>query len=356
MIHAIDAHAMPQGSNATAPYPPSFLDRFMDAVKRLPIPYGLTYLLLFVAQSAAFHILSWIDGWLPAYTFSTLLLVFPLWLWGPLAIMTYLNCVAREAVAAFAPLLDVEQDVLRRLDYEFTTMPARGVILSSLGWSAVYVVLSYVTFQPIFALFHVGATLAALHVIQGLISFSAGSAVYYHSVRQLGLVHRTVRTVQQFDLFRLDPVYAFSILTSRTGVAWIMLLALTMLMFPIQLAAVPILALMVVQVVLAISALVLPLRIVSLRLVAEKRRLLAELDQRVKTILARLHRCLDNNDLADAAQLNDALAGLNAERDILATMPTWPWRAGMLPRFLSVVVFPIVLLLIQLALAKWLGE
>jgi hypothetical protein len=328
----------------------------MDAVERLPIPYGLTYLLLFTLQSGAFHVLSWVEGWLPAYTFSPLLLLYPLWLWGPLAIMTYLNSIARDALSSFGPLLDIQHDAMRRLDYEFTTMPAPQVIISSAIWSGIYLVMMYVFSGPVFAAFGVGTVTAAALLVEGLISYSVGGAVYYHSIRQLGLIHRTVMMVKQFDLFRLDPVYGFSIVTSRTGVGWMMLLGLTLLMFPIQLAPIPVLTLLTVQVVLAVAAFFLPLRIVNTRLVAEKRRLLAELDQRVETMLARLHRCLDDNELGAVAQLNDALTGLNTERDILAKIPTWPWRAGMLSGFLSVVVLPIILFLIQVVVGKVLGE
>lgn len=130
--------------------------------------------------------------------------------------------------------------------------------------------------------------------------------------------------VKEFDLFRLEPVYAFSALTSRTGVFVVILISLTLLTVQIETATVPTLALLIVQVVLAIVAFALPLRIVNRRLISEKRRLLAELDQRVKAALASLHRCLDNNALAEVAQLNSAIVGLNAERDILTKIPTWP--------------------------------
>jgi hypothetical protein len=63
----------------------------MGFVLGLPVPYLLLYFLLFLFDAALFHIVAWVDGWLPAYQFNRLALMFPLWLWGPLAIMTYLN-------------------------------------------------------------------------------------------------------------------------------------------------------------------------------------------------------------------------------------------------------------------------
>jgi len=315
------------------PFPPSLLDRFMDAIEQLPVPY-----------------------WLPAYTVTPILFIFPLWLWAPLAIITYLNSISLEALTGFAPLLDIQEEPLRRLKNEFTTMPAASVIGSGVFWSVIYFIIIYVTFQSSPVAYRIGTLLTVMIVIEGLVSYSIGSIIYYHSIRQLRLVYRTVNRVKQFNLFQLDPVYAFSLVTSRTGVSWVILLSLTLLMFPLQLAPIPVLALLIVQVALAISGFALPLQMVHQRLVLEKRRLRADLNQHVESAVALLHRRLDENDLDKMIELNNALLGLNTERDILEKISTWPWRAGMLTGFLSIVVLPMMLFLVQLALGHWLGK
>jgi hypothetical protein len=337
----------------TQPYPPSFVDRLIGFVERLPIPYLLTYFLLFLLDSALLHIVAWLDGWLPAFRFSGFPLTFPLWLWGPLAIMTYLNSVSREALDNFRPLMDIPDETMQRLEHEFTTMPARGVIIGSIAWTFIYIVFTYLALETMYAAYRFGPLSEGFSIFRGWISFFVGSAIYYHTIRQLRLVNRTVKMVDQFDLFHLEPVYAFSTLTSRTGVSWVLLISLTLLTAPVQAALIPTLTLLITQLVLAIAAFVLPLRIVNTRLVLEKRRLLAELDQRVKGTLASLHRCIDDNALSDVPQLNTAIGGLSAERDILAKIPTWPWRAGMFKGFLSIVVLPIVLFILQLVLSRW---
>ncbi|HZY46049.1 MAG TPA: hypothetical protein VFF70_15025, partial [Anaerolineae bacterium] len=331
-------------------YPPSFLDRFMKAVERLPVPYWLTYLALFILESAIFHILSWIDGWLPAYTVNPLLLLFPLWLWGPLAIITYLNSISLGALASFAPLLNIQEESMQRLKNEFTTMPTRSVIISGVMWAIVYFIFTWVALQTFYGDYKIGTLLTVLIIIEGLVSYSTGSIIYYHSIRQLILVNRTLQLVKRFNLFQLDPVYAFSLVTARTGMAWMILLSLTLLTFPIQLAPIPILVLLSLQLVLAISAFVLPLQIVHHRLVLEKRRLWAEVNQRVESATAQLHQRLDENDLSKMIELDHAIMGLNAERDILAKISTWPWRSGLLTGFLSITILPIILFLVQLAL------
>jgi hypothetical protein len=336
------------------PYAPSFIDRFMGFVERLPGPYWLTLLVLFVLQSIIVHVLAWVDGWLSAPVFSPILLLYPLWLWGPLAIMRYLNSTSLEALSSFSPLLDVEEERLKRLKDEFTTMPARSVILSGVMWSIVYVILVYLNFEA-FAAYGMGTVFTLILFLEGLLSFSTGSAIYYHSFRQLRLVSRTVKMVRQVNLFQLDPVYAFSRVTSRTGMSWMIMLSLTLLTFPMQLANVLVLAMLVLQVVLALAAFVLPLQFVNHHLVSEKRRLLAEVNQRVERTSKRLHRCLDESEMGEVAQQSSAMTGLKAERDILASIPTWPWREGTLTRFLSVVMLPIILILLKIVIENWLG-
>jgi hypothetical protein len=326
----------------------------MNAVEQLPVPYWLTYLVLFLLQVTVSLIVGWLDGSLRPNTLPTALL-YPMWLWGPLAIMTYLDAIAREALSDFGPLLDLQAETSARLKYEFTTMPGRSVIISGAMWSIIYVLFVYLGFDLYSSVYRLGAFATAVNIAMGLVSFFIGSTLYYHTMRQLGLVGRTVKLVNRFNLFRLGPVYAFSRLTARTGVAWVFLASFTLLVFPIQLAIGPMLVTLSLQATLAIAAFVLPLWHVHQRLVREKRNLLADLNQRVESTLARLHRCLDADDLGETAQINSALSGLAAERDVLLKIPTWPWRAGTFTGFLSALLLPIALFLIQLAIKNWLG-
>jgi len=339
----------------TRPYAPSFLDRFMDFIARLPLPYWLTYLLLFVLENLLVHALGWIFGWLPAFTFVPILFSFPLWLWGPMALMTHLNRVAQQALADFCPLLEVDDQQLERLKREFTVMPARSVLLSAVIWSIIYIGLIIPAFRSSFADYGIGPSFSGLATLEGLISFAIGSALYYHSFRQLRLVNWTVKMVGQFNLFRLNPVYAFSRVTSQIGVAWMVMLSLTLLIFPIKLASAPLLAILAAQALLAVAAFVLPLLFVNRRLVFEKRRLLAEHNLRLEATLKRLHQSIDEQKMDEVGTLNSAVNSLNIERTILTGIPTWPWRANTLTTFLSTLGLPIIIFLIQLLIKKLLG-
>ena len=337
-------------------YPPSFLDRFMDFIERLHVPYWLTYLVFMIVQSTIVHILAWMDGWIPAYTFHPILLIFPLWQWLPLAIMTYVDSVSIQAMSTFRPLLDVEENELDKLKYQFTTMPSRGVILSSVTWGVLYVILNYLTYDTIYVAYGLDNFLSIVIMIEGLIAFLTGSAIYYHSLRQLSLIDHTVKLAKQFNMFRLDPVYAFSRVTSLIGVAWMIMLSLTLLLFPIQLASGLLIAILILQVALAVAAFVLPLWFVHRRLASGKLKLQAEFNRQVESTIAKLHQCLGENEMGQVTQLKDALLGLAAEHEVLNRIPTWPWRTGTLTGFLSAAVLPIILFLIQLIIQRLLGK
>lgn len=345
-----------QGSLPQAnPYPVSFIDRLMQAVKRLPLPFWLTYLLLFIAQGVFITLLAWLDGWLPVFTFSPLTLIFPLWLWGPLAIMTHINSVSQQALSSFSPFLEVDQEKLEELRARFTTLPQRPVILSGLLWCAFYIPLTYTALLPTYVDFGIGPLLSLVYIFQGLVSFFIGSAIYYHSFHQLRLVNSTVKLARQFNIFRLDPVYAFSRVTSQIGISWMFMVSLTLMLFPIKMANGLVFTMLIMQVILAVAAFVLPLVFVNRRLTAEKRRLLTENNLRLETALAQLHRNLDERQLAEMERLNEALAGLKTEREVLNSIPTWPWRAGTLTGFVSALILPLALFVIQFIIEKWLS-
>lgn len=337
------------------PYPLSYLDRFMKAIERLPIPYWLTYSGLFVIEAGLFHILAWYDGWLPAYRFAAINLIYPLWLWVPLAIMTYLNRTALETITSFRPLLDDDEEAIDRLKHEFATMPNRGALASVTVWAILYVFFLSIALRPLVDLYEAGPFFTVLAVILGAFSFTQGGTMYYHSIRQLRLVSRTVRRVERFNMFQIEPVYAFSRLTARTGIAWMFIGTSTLLTFPTQYAG-PFLPMVISQIFFAILVFALPLWSVHQRLVAEIRNLQTSLNQRVESTLDRLHHGLDQNELGGIAEINTALAGLEAERAVLARLPTWPWRPGTISGFLSLVVLPLVLFLVQLAIESLLGN
>jgi len=327
----------------------------MSSIQRLPVPYGIAYAILFLLEVAVMHAIGWLDGSLPPLRFDRLYLLFPLWLWGPLAIMTYLDEVALHALRDFQPLLGKHEEEIPRLQYELTTLPARSVWISALVWTGVFALLMYVGFPIVVREYSYGPLAIAAVWVFGLLTFLSGSIVYYHTIRQLRLVSRTIALVERVNLFHLDPVYAFARLTAKTGVCWLLLAGVTLAIFPFGLINVTVLALYLTQVLFALGAFILPLWNVHQRLVDEKRRLLAAVNRRLEATIHRLHQALDGDELARVKEIDTALGGLGSERTVLAGIPTWPWSTATLSGFVSALVLPVALFLIQLALRNLLG-
>jgi hypothetical protein len=332
--------------------PPSYVDRILRFFQGRAAPYWLVYLLLFFLQSLANHMLAWSTGWLPQWTFDRILLIYPVWQWMPLAIMTFLNRTALRAVTAFRPLLELDDAAVERLKNEFTSIPLRGVLFTNLFWAVFYLGV-LVLYQDVYTMAGIDPVTKRITIVEGFLSFGIGGVMYFHCLRQLILIHRTVKQVKQFNLFALEPVYAFSRLTSWTGISWIVMLGFNFLFFPFVLAPSLMLSYMILMVAFALAAFLLPLRVVNQQLVHQKRLHLAEHQRRVETMLARLHHGLDQGNLAEIEGINEALAGLDAERKILYDIPTWPWRTATLTGFVSAAILPVILLAIQLIIERW---
>ncbi len=134
------------------------------------------------------------------------------------------------------------------------------------------------------------------------------------------------------------------------------MLSLTLLTFPIQYMRGMALMTMVLQLVFAAAAFVLPLWFVHRRIQEEKLRHLAEVNRQVESATRKLHRCLEENDMAPVTQLKDAMLALETERGVLKGIPAWPWDSGTLTGFISAAILPIVLYIIQLVIGRFIGN
>lgn len=112
-------------------FSPSLVDRLMDAVERLPIPYWLTYLLVLAVWITVVHAAAWVDGTIPPLTLHPVLLLVPFRIVAPLMLMTYLDRVAIDSLAAFRPLLSPSDDEAG-LRYQLTNMPALPALIAGL--------------------------------------------------------------------------------------------------------------------------------------------------------------------------------------------------------------------------------
>ncbi len=340
---ALDAGAPAAADEVEAarPYAPSFVNTLTAWIDRLPGPAWAFYLVAIVAAIAIQWTFAWAarlaePGEYPlAYAYYGAVLPATVWL------IHHLDGVARTALSAFRPLLDVKPEELRRWDYELTVIPARpAAIVIGLVYAFTY---PYYVIDPV-AADTVGYTVPML-VIRGLWEGAVGALVIilvYHSVRQLRLVSGIHARAQRVALFEPAPLYAFSTLTSRTAIGLVLLQAPTVFFVPANGSAVLITVAWLVPVALIASAIfVLPLQGMHHRITAEKERLEAEVGRRLASTMDDVHAAVDERRREDADALNKTLATLVAERDLVAKLPTWPWAPGTFWAFASAILLPI---------------
>ena len=340
-------------------YPPSWVDRFIDWVKRLPGPSWLCYLVLWFAPFLMANAIKWLDGSQPPGTielFSTISVSDGVYF---LALMHYLKGTAGAAIRAFRPALAVSEDEYTKLDYQLTTLPARGVLLAS-GIGAAIAGLT-VLFNPNVP--GAGYTTSLLATVFGsgiaIFTFAVTAALVYQTIHQLTMVSRIQAAATRINLFQPDPLYAFSGLTARTAMGYLLLAdtaVLVMLEFMREEAIDPMaLGIMVFMMLLAAVTFVLPLLGMHRRMIEEKARLESEANRRLEAAIAELHRRLDADDLTGMTELYRAITSLEIERDVLAKIPTWPWQPGTLRVALSPLLLPVAVWLIQRLLERFAG-
>ena len=337
---------------AYPPYPASDVDRFLSWVDGLRLPAWSFYLLLLAALIILFNGLAWIDGSLPFFTFDgyrSSVAVYPV---ASLALVHYLNGVARRALAAFRPALGVEESEYQRLGYMLVTLPRRGTRIT-LALSLLFTAI-YIFYTPyLVALFSRSPGIAVIESVVYVFCFGMIAVFIYHTIRQLRMVSRIHAAATNVNLFRRTPLYAFSNLTAQTGISLLMMNYFGVLTDPATFENLALIGLTIGASLVAILCFVLPLRGMHNQIVAEKNRLRTECTTRLEAAIEDLYARADSQDLAEAEGLNQLLAGLVTTCSIIDQIPTWPWKPGTLMTFVSVFLLPIIIELIFVIVGRF---
>ena len=347
---AATPYASPGGIGA---YPPSWLNRLLRWIDRLPGPTWWFYLAFAVVTAILGQVIFWRAGIQPVGQIDPAQVFWGVYLPAQLWIIGYLDGVAREALTAFRPALEMSDDEARRLEYELTVIPALPALI--IGLAVLPVTLVGYVVDPVASGIegYDAITLAARAASEWFVG-AVLLVFVYHTLRQLQLVSRLHARVGRIDLFQPRPLYAFSRLTSRTGMALLVLIASGLAASPGFLTSDvfwTIWAPWLIGVpVLAIAVFVVPLYGMHLRLAAAKDTVPGQANLRLRTILDELNAAADARDVARAEGPQKLLSGQLSQREVHARLPTWPWSGATLRAFLSALLLPIAVFLIQRAL------
>jgi hypothetical protein len=324
----------------TAPYPPSWLDRFAAWVERLPGPPWAFYAALGAGGYLAVSVLRWLDGRQPLGAFDPTPPPFLLWALGVLALHHYLDRYARLALAQFRPLLHGDQAEYERLEYELTTAAARPAALGGLAWVAIAALLVLLTWElarPYFPPWEIAVS---------ILTFFVGGSFIQHVVHQMRTVRRIYAQVEHVDLYNTQPLVAFSGLTARAAMGLVLLQYAILAILPGESK----LTLIVPSAILTLVAVILfiwPLLGVHRLLEEEKGEQMAAVEQRLKAAVVTLYRRVDAGELREMEQVEKTITSLKTTRDLIDSRPTWPWQPATVRGLATAILLPIVLWLLQ---------
>lgn len=338
---------------ASLPYAPSWLDRFTVWVERLPVPSLLFYAGMWVVTAALLHIVNWAQGALPRGALDTRMVLVASWAPYCLAFMAYLEQTASVALATFHPALDVDAVAFDRLRYEFTTLPFWPALLAN-GLGVVMAVSS--GFLPANSASFMTTPLTAVVNI-GIASFgiAISIAAIYLTFRQLRLVRRAYHHATKLDLFQSSQVYAFSSLTLRMAIGWLVIIYSGVLAFPDLLEDRMWTTSSGLLMIATGGVFIYTLLQIQQRMRSEKVRHLDEIDRRLRTAFNDLHNRIDAKETADLQTLHQVMESLVLERGVIAKIPTWPWQPGTAASFLTAVLLPLIIWLLQTLIQRLTG-
>ena len=339
-----------------APYRAGPVSRFMAGLDALPghgwwVPLGLALLLIGWA-----HAVLWASGRLRVGELDSLAAI--LAVYGPYALATGAlgQRTARRALSTFWPATGWPDSDRATWAFEFANIPVRhesaallvgliggfgalvGAPASMLGPEEGRLAL-FVAYAPAFAL---GYSLLAVGVV--------------FTVRWLRLVARIHREATAIDPFDRAPVYAFSRLTVLVGLAYAIGVYFSFTVnAALQVGNVLALAFLAVSILFAVAAFVAPLWGIHVRLVREKGVLLRDIERRMNQLTTEAYARIDARAYDSMSPISSSLAGLNAMRERIVHLPTWPWPPQLLGGFISALLLPVIAYLLTRLVSTLLG-
>jgi hypothetical protein len=345
----------PDVTPVARPYAPSWIHPLNDAIDRLPGPRWVAYAGIAILGILLQHAQYWSTGRVDVGTIDRVNTYWGVMVAAALWLPGHLERHARSSFDRFRPALEVSREDGDRLGYELTIIPGQ--------LSAAITVLAAVVTAASFVADPEGTSVAGLppvmlalaFVIQVLVT-AVFFQVIYRLVRQVRLVRQILERHVEVDVFRPAPLHAIAALTARPGAVLTLVLATVVVVVPFTTDPVAFLVgwgpALIVPPLVAIFAFVAPLTGAHARLEAQKERLQDATERRIRGLLDDLNRDVDTRDLAQVDAYNKALATLLLEREILSKLPTWPWSFGTLRAFLSTILLPLTLFVLQQALSR----
>jgi len=339
------------------PYSPSWVNYLTGWVDRQSWPRWYFYLGLWLVLVLILIGALWLEG---AFSIGT---VFPAQLFIPamialfLAMIHFLDERAEAALVTLQPALTAIEEKYAQLHYQLTTLPAWPTILTSLVTVGVIVLLGTISGDQESSIEALATSPIAANLLSAVywIGWWVLGAFLYHTIYQLRVINRIYTEHTRASLFAMSPLYAFSSVTALMAVTlaiatygWTALNP-DNLSDPISIAMISLITL------LALGVFAWPLLGTRRRMSKEKANRLDEVSLRLEAAFAEMHERIDSREIDELEDLEKVVSVLEAERNALDAISTWPWQPETLRLLVTALLLPLLLWVVQYVLQLVLG-
>ncbi len=340
-------------------FEPSWFDRFIQAMGRLPGPYWLAFVLLGVLIAGLGIIIKAVD---PSQTQIGLIPIEMLVIFQTIfviTLMTYLNQNAAKALQTFRTAYRGSEELYSKLGLHISSMPARSINRLTVVFFIIFSLIIFLLVKYIVPMVERGQLSLASYTFSsspfGFYAIGMGTLLWlvntifiYNTIHQLKIINFIYTQHAEIDLFRQQELYAFSRVLAARSIGFVLTAPLWLLLD----RGIITLSVNIVFSIIALIIFIVPLVGVHRLLEAQKEALLKQSAQSRGLMIHQLFAHLEQGEQNKAAELKDNLTSVVLAHDEIAGVSTWPWQTNTLRQLTGAVTLPIVIWLIQFVLAR----
>lgn len=358
VLEGIPAIGTVEAPPVAAPYAPGWVDALQARVSRLPWSVWVTCTGVWAALLAVEYTGQVLAGTANDAPWPFIMLAFALAPYS-FAFMDFLDRTAAAALDRLGEPPSASSWPGGAL-YHLTTKPVFGTAVATAAGLTFGLVQRYGVTAPY--LERLGfARSGWLHyyelVAVPMTAWSLIGVLIYHVLRQVGIVRRIYRELEDIDVFSVRRFQAFSAYSALMALGVLAVVYLWLAVYPdVNVSSVERLnvAAIVLLSGLGFVVFLLPLWGAHLRLAAAREQRIVYVTRLLDSVLGQVHTSVEagRNPEPGSGSAHETIKTLTAELQLVERASTWPWEASLFRGFATAVLLPLALYVAQQVLGR----
>lgn len=326
-------------------FPVSWQNRFFQVIENLELSSSLVYFGLFGFLVFLNHLAPWLEKKLLWGQFDPYQLNFHIWFLVVFFAGSYFISFSRLTLTKFEPAVSMPANEYRKISDKFINFSPKE------GWLFTAASIAFTPFAISYAAPYQQSGISQIvFIASSIFMFSLVFMFIVFLFRAMRLTRVLYAKIENLNIYNLNALYAFSGLTSRVGIFFI--ISVSMSYFTnVFLSPAPqvesFLFFTSLNTVLALAAFIYPLLGIHSRLVAQKEVVSEDINRRLEKAQLKFLKLIDTESYSGATDLKSSISALLELRHEVAHMSTWPWDPSTMRSFITALFLPIILWIIQ---------